>query len=132
MTERNRYTIQELAKDMIAAPPIDGDYVCEIAFTDDEGQKINIECAVTFVDGIPKAKQWSQIRWKPIDTAPKDGTTILVYTGPCCYVAKQNVIPVHWSGWGGGVWENSTSGGKLSADPTHWMPLPPEPKANVS
>jgi hypothetical protein len=66
--------------------------------------------------------------WQPIETAPRDGTTILAYfpllTG---YIARQDVAPVHWTEWGGGVWENSSSGGKPSSSPTHWRPLPEPP-----
>jgi len=65
--------------------------------------------------------------WQPIATAPKDGTAVLGYfPGRRGYVARQDVVPIHWSGWGGGVWED-VNGGKPSAEPTHWMPLPDPP-----
>lgn len=66
--------------------------------------------------------------WQPIETAPKDGTAVLLYIpARRGYFARQDVVPAFWSGWGGGVWENSTSGGKVNDTPSHWMPLPPEP-----
>lgn len=66
--------------------------------------------------------------WQPIETAPKDGTTILAfYPSLTGYTARQDVAPIHWSEWGNGVWENATSGGKPSSLPTHWMPLPEPP-----
>jgi len=66
--------------------------------------------------------------WQDIETAPRDGTTILAhYPSKVGYVARQDIAPIHWSGWGGGVWENSNSGMKPSDQPTHWMPLPPSP-----
>ncbi len=59
--------------------------------------------------------------WQPIDTAPKDGTEVLVYI-------RRKVIRLGWYfapssrtfGWRD---ENSR---KIS--PTHWMPLPSPPE----
>lgn len=65
--------------------------------------------------------------WQPIETAPKDGTAVLGWVPRLGYVARQDCIPMHWSGWGGGVWENSTSGHKIGVEPEFWMPLPPPP-----
>lgn len=70
--------------------------------------------------------------WLPIETAPKDGTSVLGFIpGRSGYIARQDIVPVHWSGWGGGVWDNSTSGHHLSSDPSHWMPLPLGPGSHV-
>jgi hypothetical protein len=67
-------------------------------------------------------------KWEPIKTAPKDGTSFLGHIpGNCGHVARQDVCPMHWSGWGGGCWENSVSGHKIGGRVTHWMPLPPPP-----
>lgn len=59
--------------------------------------------------------------WQPIETAPKDGTPILVWI-------DDHVAEVEWDedGWIG-VWEDISSS---SGDdyPTHWMPLPEPPK----
>jgi hypothetical protein len=66
--------------------------------------------------------------WQPIKTAPKDGTTVLAYFPTReGYFARQDVVPIHWTEWGNGVWENSSSGHKVSDHPTHWMPLPSRP-----
>jgi len=68
--------------------------------------------------------------WRPIETAPKDGTPIIVYMpweGGMVRTAHysrrltedryaQNVWCVHWSG-----------SYKSRVAPTHWMPLPPPP-----
>lgn len=65
--------------------------------------------------------------WQPIETAPKDGTAVLGFTPERAgYVATQSYEIIHWSGWGGGVWENVT-GYKPSCRFTHWMPLPKPP-----
>ena len=71
-------------------------------------------------------------QWQPIETAPMDGTHILVWN------AKQPQLPpttAHW--WGGGP---EPGGFHLSVNylgeysdfgmpPTHWMPLPKPPGA---
>lgn len=67
--------------------------------------------------------------WQPIDTAPKDGTSILTYP---------HYSVIHWSNEGdvltatGNGWA-STWCDDLDAfstcDPTHWMPLPASPEA---
>lgn len=62
--------------------------------------------------------------WRPIATAPKDGTAFLAAFPESSYVARQDVRILHWSGWGGGTWDND-SGYHVSAEPYGWMPLPP-------
>lgn len=64
-------------------------------------------------------------QWQPIETAPKNGTSILAYTAEGqCEVS-----------WDHGYWMQSPcystydgcGSAVLLCDPTHWMPLPPEP-----
>lgn len=61
--------------------------------------------------------------WQPIETAPKDGTHILVHfwepktTMVCQYVAADLFC---WSVIGGECWNGKHA--------THWMPLPPPPR----
>lgn len=46
------------------------------------------------------------IDWKPIATAPKDGTSFLVYIPrQSSSLQTRGLYTMHWSGWGGGVWE---------------------------
>lgn len=66
--------------------------------------------------------------WMPIETAPKDGTEVLV-------VWWGKVVMAWCAGAGasrdGGDWWRSHSLHVVSADhprPTHWMPLPPAPE----
>lgn len=64
------------------------------------------------------------VQWQSIESAPKDGTHIMLYYGG--YQCPMRVG--HWAGWGGGIWRCSSTGYNiLSSDPTHWMPLPPGP-----
>lgn len=62
--------------------------------------------------------------WQPIDSAPKDGTDILVWE-PWCLRA----VVVFWDG--DSLLNNSAWRVRWDAAPihlvTHWMPLPPPP-----
>lgn len=63
--------------------------------------------------------------WQPIDTAPKDGTTILAVDGDVIAVVWWSVAcdPAQWRDFGG-----LGAGGIDPFEPTHWMPLPEAPK----
>lgn len=65
------------------------------------------------------------MEWQPIDTAPKDGTELLVY----CDVRYPEYYHAQYSY---GIWRlvhvgDYASGSELEDEPTHWMPLPPAP-----
>ncbi len=68
-------------------------------------------------------------QWMPISTAPKDGTVVLVY-------CKNSLRRIPMTG---GYWESDAAckcwiaGGYMqkSSPPTHWMPLPLPPVAEV-
>ena len=56
--------------------------------------------------------------WKSIESAPRDGTHVLIWDGSSCDVA--------WVGWTdreGDVWFN----GDVVIRPTHFRPRPPPP-----
>lgn len=67
--------------------------------------------------------------WRPIETAPRDGTPILAYykirnaDGDEAWVVP--AIAVYWLPV---QWVNFETGGKLKVQPTHWMPLPNPPE----
>jgi hypothetical protein len=70
--------------------------------------------------------------WRPIETAPKDGRTILVYRrchdwdvlGTAYWAGSE-----HLAGWiSSGIHE--PPGNLGLAAPTHWMPLPAPPETN--
>ena len=79
--------------------------------------------------------------WRPIETAPRDGTAFLAYgvhnTSPPD--AQRGVKPGdHWWAiilfdvWrkrsdGGDCWVFSKDGKYTWSEPTHWMPLPEPP-----
>ncbi len=70
--------------------------------------------------------------WLPIETAPKDGTWILVYEptedAPSCHVVRWGTPE-----WGGGesTWVTMPLGPNPDTydadDATHWQPLPASP-----
>lgn len=68
--------------------------------------------------------------WQPIDTAPKDGTSILIYTGEGIVEASYQY----------GNWEQAPcyatyegcGGVALSCKPTHWKPLPQPPVTDAA
>lgn len=58
------------------------------------------------------------MRWRPIETAPKDGTEILAF----CPKAG-----THCVFWESGYWREKASFLGLRNEPTHWIPLPAPP-----
>lgn len=59
--------------------------------------------------------------WRPIATAPKDGTAILGWWFNECMIVDWCVVVERWG---------STHDGEdmFEPEPTHWMPLPEGPK----
>jgi hypothetical protein len=66
--------------------------------------------------------------WKPIDTAPRDGTGIILYSDGEC---APPVIAQWDDMWTDGAWivQHGSASIRLSwvFNPTHWMPLPTPP-----
>lgn len=73
--------------------------------------------------------------WQPIETAPRDGTPVLVYAERFGWEGSPRIVCAvypkeHYNGWiiyGCGP----TRHGEQVLDsclPTHWMPLPEPPK----
>jgi hypothetical protein len=60
--------------------------------------------------------------WQPIDTAPKDGTWILIYKE---YTAIEWYDVVLWreDDYGNGTWVEVGDLNESCADPSHWAPL---------
>lgn len=65
--------------------------------------------------------------WLPIESAPKDGTLILVGT-PFWYAACRSFNMGRWWTYAPPLYgERPTLDGRAE-DPTHWMPLPAPPQ----
>ena len=63
--------------------------------------------------------------WKPIDTAPKDGTRILAFWPDSGDGVDNEAEARTW--WENDRWENPWGSSLYDPPPTHWMPLPPPP-----
>jgi hypothetical protein len=73
--------------------------------------------------------------WQPIETAPKDGTKVLVYSehdrdevglhiAAYCMSGERLPREAMWRV----AWDHTPLDGNPFAEPTHWQPLPPEPQ----
>ena len=78
-----------------------------------------------------------QVGWMPIETAPKDGSYLLVSNGHGVWVARFK--SVYQSGWKPpSPWQSMMlnhahiPSAKRNGSPTHWMPLPTPPIAALA
>ncbi len=62
--------------------------------------------------------------WNPIETAPTDGTEIVVLDGGAVRTAVWSDMIGKFTGRGGNVFN-------WCENPTHWMPLPAPPTTDV-
>lgn len=62
--------------------------------------------------------------WQKIETAPKDGTNVLLFFGN-----SDSRVRVSEAWWDGRAWTDDI-GGFVEQVITHWMPLPPQPEAH--
>jgi len=68
----------------------------------------------------------SQDLWLPIDSAPKDGSPILVNAGAEITTARWRPTPSQANGyWALCIYGDFASSDEVVPDPTHWQPLPP-------
>lgn len=80
-------------------------------------------------------------KWQPIETAPKDGTWVLLSGGSIRYGWDGDDIPkcvcgqytsyLNGSGYDGGWWQFAWYDGGYYGEyegPTHWQPLPEPPE----
>ena len=66
--------------------------------------------------------------WQPVNTAPRDGRTILAYLpANAGRETRQDVVAVFWDPACG--WATAYSGACIDAEPTYWMRLPNPPAA---
>ncbi len=63
--------------------------------------------------------------WRPINTAPEDGSTVLIFVDGHVMVAAY--IDGRWSPLVAGQPVRDAPADVLTGKPTHWRPLPPPP-----
>lgn len=71
-----------------------------------------------------------KMKWQPIETAPTNGGSVLLYYGPKYYIMEGRCFPRD-TGYSGGVscqWVAAVD--MLDCEPTHWMPLPEAPSTD--
>lgn len=96
---------------------------------------------------VARLKETALTGWNPIETAPKDGTMVLLYCGEGCgtmlarWIAPCNFLNESEYRGDLGDWEDEdwffadfVEGGRVSNDgvPTHWMPLPKKPRTETA
>lgn len=64
--------------------------------------------------------------WRPIETAPTDGTEALLYEPDACKPHRPGRMFVGW--WQDGLGWTDSEGCHHGDDPTHWLPLPEPPE----
>lgn len=67
--------------------------------------------------------------WQPIETAPKDGTPVLVHAPGGCTQWKLHTTL--WICRWDGRWVEAGGEEYTTCEPTHWMPLPPPPDKDL-
>lgn len=81
----------------------------------------------------------TRCEWQPIETAPKDGTSVLIHNAIApglpggvsqeCW-AGNTCVAAWWASSGNGKWicyMDAVEDPQAHFEPTHWMPLPSPP-----
>lgn len=63
--------------------------------------------------------------WLPIEDAPRDGNSVLIYSPDA---SGDGIMVGIYSGWVEDYWVDAVDGGLIDAEPTHYMPLPAPPQ----
>jgi hypothetical protein len=73
----------------------------------------------------------SEASWQPIETAPKDGTSVLLCDGDrmeVCWWGKDSLFVNEASYWVYGECQGEYNDRQTFDHPSHWMPLPTPPE----
>lgn len=71
---------------------------------------------------IEHMKRW---QWQPIESAPKDGTFVLVCEKDNSAIYEARFM---WDDWYPSMQSDSDEYGPMKGYPAHWMPLPEPPQ----
>ena len=84
-------------------------------------EEVEAEVSAALTQMVADERRYAGSPWRPIATAPKDGTAILGWWAGECMIVNWCVFIERW--------ESSHDGEDLFLpEPTHWMPLPEGPK----
>lgn len=84
-------------------------------------EEVEAEVSAALTQMVADERRHAGSPWRPIASAPKDGTPILGWWGTECMIVDWCVVVERWG---------STHDGEdmFEPEPTHWMPLPEGPK----
>ena len=84
-------------------------------------EEVEAEVSAALTQMVADERRYAGSPWRPIATAPKDGTAILGWWFNECMIVDWCVVVERWG---------STHDGEdmFEPEPTHWMPLPEGPK----
>lgn len=77
------------------------------------------------LDRIEDALQSLPNKWQPIDTAPRDGTFVLVCEKDNSAIYEARFM---WDDWYPAMQSDSDEYAPMKGYPSHWMPLPEPPQ----
>ncbi len=93
--------------------------VLAVAKQDNANLQLMIEQVQLHKDELAAARARLAVpAWQPIETAPKDGSQVLVWDDGAMFISWWNEEEHAW-----------IDNGPVQPPPTHWMPLPPPPAA---
>ena len=83
-------------------------------------EEVEAEVSAALTKMVADERRHAGSPWRPISTAPKDGTPVLGWWGTECIIVDWCVVLERWG---------STHDGEdmFLPEPTHWMPLPDAP-----
>lgn len=115
---RDKYGfLKTTEKGWLSPPPFSRDMITEI-------ESLRSELAAL----RERADSWPQ--WQPIETAPKDGTSVLVCSGQIVGEAAYRSEDEYPAWWWAGTSPDDYCGDMIDPQPHIWMPLPaPPPEA---
>jgi hypothetical protein len=84
-------------------------------------EEVEAEVSAALAQMVADERRYAGSPWRPIATAPKDGTSILGWWFNECMIVDWCVVLERWG---------STHDGEdmFLPEPTHWMPLPDGPE----
>ena len=84
-------------------------------------EEVEAEVSAALTKMVADERRYAGSQWRPIATAPKDGTAVLGWWADECMIVDWCVFVERWC-------STHDSEDLFMPEPTHWMPLPEGPK----